>query len=55
MRMQPHICGIDTVYAVGEVLGMPVFIGMPLELSGLDVLDLFMLALKEAAWDLGVA
>jgi hypothetical protein len=54
MRMRPHICGIDTVYAVWEVLGTLVLIGMPQELSGQDALDICTLTLKEAARNLGV-
>ena len=55
MRIQPQIVGIDSDYAVGEVLGRAVFVGIVLELSGHDALDKFAEALKEAAWDLGVA
>jgi len=55
MRIQPHISGIDSDYAVGEVLQRPVFMGISLDLSGHDAVDRFTLALKNAAWDLGVA
>jgi len=55
MRIQPHFSGIDSDYAVGEVLGRPVFVGISLDLSGHDAIDKFVLALKEAAWDLGLA
>src|SRR4030066_121268 len=34
MRIQPHISGIDSDYAVGEVLQRPVFMGITLDLSG---------------------
>ena len=55
MRIQPQIAGIESDYAVGEVLGRPVFMGIMLDLSGHDAIDKFTQALKEAAWDLGVA
>jgi len=55
MRIQPHFAGIESDYAVGEVLGRPVFMGITLDLSGHDAVDKFTQALKEAAWDLGVA
>jgi len=79
MRIQPHIAGIESDYAVGEVFGRPVFMGITnfaqqisrakfgtkpsasadgwvtLDLSGHDAVDRFSLALKNAAWDLGVA
>jgi hypothetical protein len=55
MRMQPQISGIDAVYAVGEVLERPVFIDTSPDLSVPEALDMFVQALKEAAWDLGVA
>ena len=55
MRIQPHIAGIESDYAVGEILGRPVFMGITLDLSGHDAIDKFTHALKEAAWDLGVA
>jgi len=55
MRIQPHIAGVDSDYAVGEVLKIPIFMGITLELSGHDAIDRFSLALKNAAWDLGVA
>jgi hypothetical protein len=32
-----------------------VFIGISLDLSGHDAIEKFVLALKEAAWDLGIA
>jgi hypothetical protein len=55
MRIQPHISGIESDYAVGEVLGRPVFMGITLDLSGHDAIDRFSLALRNAAWDLGVS
>jgi hypothetical protein len=55
MRIQPHISGIDSDYAVGEVLGRSIFMGITLDLSGHDAVDKFTRALKVAAWDLGVA
>jgi len=55
MRIQPHIAGVDSDYAVGEVLQRPVFMGITLDLSGHDAEDKFTRALKEAAWDLGLA
>jgi len=55
MRIQPNIAGIESDYAVGEVLGRPVFMGITLDLSGHDAVDKFAQALKEAAWDLGLA
>ena len=54
MRIQPHIAGIESDYAVGEVLGRPVFMGITLDLSGHDAVEKFTQSLKEAAWDLGV-
>ena len=53
MRIQPHIAGIESDYAAGEVLGRPVFIGITLDLSGHNAIDKFTQALKEVAWDLG--
>jgi len=55
MRIQPHIAGVDSDYAVGEVLQRPVFMGITMDLSGHDAVDKFTQALKEAAWDLGLA
>jgi hypothetical protein len=55
MRIQPHIAGVDSDYAVGEVLQRPVFIGISLDLRGHDAIDRFTVSLKNAAWDLGVA
>jgi hypothetical protein len=55
MRIQLHIAGVDSNYAVGEVLQRSVFMGITLDLSGHDAVDRFTLALKNAAWDLGVA
>ena len=55
MRIQPHIAGIESDYAVGEVLKRPVFMGITLDLGGQDTVDKFSLALKNAALDLGVA
>ena len=55
MRIQPHIAGIDSDYAVGDVLGRPLFLGISLDLNGHMALDRFCQALKEAAWDLGLA
>jgi hypothetical protein len=54
MRIQPHLAGVDSDYAVGEVLQRPVIMGMSLDLSGHDAIYMFTQALKEAAWDLGV-
>jgi|GEM_PF-3318124 len=55
MRVQPQVVGIDSDYAVGEVLGRPVFNSISIDLSGHAVMDRFVTALKEAAWDLGAA
>ena len=55
MRIQPHIAGIESDYAVGEVLGRPVFMGITLDLSGHDAFDRFSLALKNIAWDSRIA
>jgi len=55
MRIQPHIAGIESDYAVGEVLVRPIFMGIILDLSGHDAIDRFSTALKSVAWDLGVA
>jgi hypothetical protein len=55
MRIQPHIAGIESDYAVGEVLGRPVFVGITLDLSGHDAIDKFTQGLNETAWDLGIA
>ena len=54
MRIQPQIAGIGSNYAVGDVLGRPVFVGISLDLSGHNALDKFTMALNEAAGDLGV-
>jgi hypothetical protein len=55
MRIQPHLAEVDSDYAVGEVLQRPVFIGISLDISGHDAEGKFTRALKEAAWDLGIA
>jgi len=55
MRTQPVVVGVDSEYAVGEVLGRPLFMGVVIDLSGHDASDRFSAALKNAAWDLGVA
>jgi hypothetical protein len=55
MRIQPHIAGVDSDYAVGEILGRPLFLGITLDLSGHMAIDRFVQGLKEVAWDLGVA
>ena len=55
LRIQPQVVGIDADYAVGEVLGRSVFVGVTSDLDGHDAIDRFADALKEAAWDLGVA
>ena len=55
MRIQPQVSGIESDYAVGEILGRPVFTTISIDLSGHDAVDKFTQALKETAWDLGVA
>jgi hypothetical protein len=57
MRTRPNLAAEeqDTVYAIGEVLGRPVFGTHDRPSSTLhDALDLFQRALQEAANDLGV-
>jgi len=55
MRVQPQVIGVESDYAVGEVLERPLFRGITIDLSGHDALDRFSAALRSAAWDLGVA
>ena len=55
MRIQPQVAGIESDYAVGEILGMSVFAAISIDLSGHDALDRFTRELKETAWDLGLA
>ena len=55
MRIQPQVSGIESDYAVGEILGRPVFAAISIDLSGHDAVDRFTRELKEAAWDLGLA
>jgi hypothetical protein len=55
MRIQPQVAGIDSEYAVGEILGRAVFNMISIDLSGHAAIDKFVIALKEAAWDLGLA
>ena len=55
MRIQPQSVGIESDYAVGEVLGRSVFVGIASDVDCHDAIDRFTEALKEAAWDLGVA
>ena len=53
MRIQPAIEGVDSDYAIGEVLGRQLFMGISLDLSGHMAIDKFQQVLKEVAWDLG--
>ncbi len=55
MRIQPQISGIDSDYAVGEILGRSIFDAISIDLNGHMAIDRFTRLLKEAAWDLGVA
>jgi hypothetical protein len=55
MRIQPGVEGIDSDYAIGEVLGRQLFIGIFLDISGHTAVDRFQQVLKETAWDLGAA
>ncbi len=55
MRIQPNVSGIESDYAVGDVLGRPMFMGIVLDLSDHMAVDRFRQVLKEAAWDLGAA
>ena len=55
MRIQPQVSGIESDYAVGEILGRPVFAAISIDLSGHDAIDRFTRELKETAWDLGLA
>jgi hypothetical protein len=55
MRIQPAIEGVDSDYAVGEVLGRPLFMGISLDITGHMAIDKFQQALKEVAWGLGAA
>ena len=54
LKVQPAIEDVDSDYAVGEVLGRPVFNGITIDLSGHDAIDMFSTAWKNVAWDLGV-
>ena len=53
MRIQPAVEGIDSDYAIGEVLGRQLFIGISLDMSGHTAVDRFLQVLKGMAWDLG--
>ena len=58
MRIRPNLAGEapDAVHAIGEVLGIAVF--SPEESSSCalyDALELFRLALREAAQDMGLS
>jgi len=55
MRIQPAIEGVDSDYAIGEVLGRQLFMGISLDITGHMAIDKFKQALKEIAWDLGAA
>jgi hypothetical protein len=55
MRIQPAIEGLDSDYAIGEVLGRQLFMGISLDITGHMAIDKFQQALKEVAWDLGAA
>jgi len=55
MRIQSQVAGIESDYAVGEILGRPVFAAISIDLSGHDAVDRFTRELKETAWDLGLA
>jgi hypothetical protein len=55
MRIQPQISGIDSDYAVGEILGRTIFEAVSIDLSGHAAVDRFVRLLEEAAWDLGLA
>jgi hypothetical protein len=55
MKIQPHIAGVDSDYAVGEILGRSVFEAVSIDLSGHAAVDRFVLELREVAWELGVA
>ena len=57
MRTRPNLAGDapDAVYAIGEVLGRPIFHpGHGAAISLHDALELFGRALREAAEDLGL-
>jgi len=57
MRIQPHLSEIDGEYAIGEVLGMPLF-GCKDAENGLDgprAMERFEKGLHQVAEDLGVA
>ena len=53
MRIQPAVEGIDSDYAIGEVLGELLFRGNSLDLSGHMALNKFQQVRKEVAWDMG--
>jgi hypothetical protein len=55
MRIQPAVEGVDSDYAIGEVLGRQLFMGISLDITGHMAIDKFQQALKEVAWDLGAA
>ena len=55
MNVQPAVEGVDSDYAVGEILGRPLFIGITLDLSGHLAIDRFVQGLKDVARDLGEA
>jgi hypothetical protein len=55
MRIQPAIEGVDSDYAIGEVLGRQIFEGISIDTNGHMAVDKFQQVLKEVAWDLGAA
>jgi hypothetical protein len=55
MRVQPAIEGVDSDYAIGEVLGRQLFEGISMDINGHSAIDKFRRVLKEVAWDLGAA
>jgi len=55
MKVQPAVEGVDSDFGVGELFGKRLDSKISLDLSGHDAIDKFSQALKNAAWDLGVA
>jgi hypothetical protein len=55
LKVQPAVEGIDSDFGVGEVFGKRLDSKISLDLKGHLAVDRFWLALKNAAWDFGVA
>jgi len=55
LKVQPAVERIDPDYAVGEISGRPLFLGITLDLSGHMAIGRFVQVLKDVARDLGLS